>query len=521
MPGKPKKGTNMMPNKAKMMHTQKGKPAKRMDGSPTKNRWPIIITLTVFIVLSLTGCAPVGPNYTPVTPRAPEKWHAEIQSGLRAGHLDFETLAHWWMTLNDPELTSLVERAVKGNLTLKDAQSRLREARALRGISKAGLFPTLDAGASVTKARSSENGVARTDGKLYAAGFDASWELDIFGGIRRAAEAARANLEATRADLHNVLISLLAEVALNYIDVRTYQARLSAARANIKTQQKTYELNRSRYEAGISDELVVQQALYSLERSRSEIPTLQVGLEAAKNRLAVLLGENPGALHQELEAIKPIPVPPITVAVGVPAETLRNRPDIRRAERNLAAQSARVGVATADLYPKLQLFGSIGLESVSSEDFLKWSSRTWSFGPNISWNVFDAGAIRQNIKVQTARQEQALIQYESAVLNAQEEVENILVAFAKEQRRREFLARATEAARQADLLAKDRYRAGLVDFNNVLSAQLSLLSFQDQLVQSDGAVTTNLVRLYKALGGGWQYYEAAQENPMKTAKEKQ
>ncbi len=425
------------------------------------------------------------------------------------------------MTLNDPELTRLVERAVKGNLTLKDAQSRLREARALRGISKAGLFPNIDAGASVTKTRSSENGVARTDGKLYAAGFDASWELDIFGGIRRGVEAAQANLEATRADLHNVLVSLLAEVALNYIDVRTYQARLSAAHANIKTQQETYELNRSRYEAGISDALAVQQALYNLERSRSEIPALQIGLEAAKNRLAVLLGENPGALHQELETIKPIPVPSITVAVGVPAETLRNRPDIRRAERNLAAQSARIGVAMADLYPKLQLFGSIGLEAVSSEDFLKWSSRTWSFGPNISWNVFDAGAVRQNIKVQTARQEQALVQYESAVLNAQEEVENILVAFAKEQRRRESLARATEAARQADLLARDRYRAGLVDFNNVLSAQRSLLSFQDQLVQSDGAVTTNLVRLYKALGGGWQYYEAAKEKPMKTATEKQ
>jgi outer membrane protein TolC len=222
-----------------------------------------------------------------------------------------------------------------------------------------------------------------------------------------------------------------------------------------------------------------------------------------------------------LETIKPIPVPPMTVAVGVPAETLRNRPDILRAERNLAAQTAVIGVATADLYPKFQLFGTIGLESVSSEDFLKWSSRAWSFGPNVSWNVFDAGAIRQNIKVQTARQERALIQYESVVLNAQEEVENILVAFAKEQRRREFLARATEAARRADLLAKDRYQAGLVDFNNVLSAQLSLLSFQDQLVQSDGAVTTNLVRLYKALGGGWQYYEAARENPMKTAKEKQ
>jgi len=312
----------------------------------------------------------------------------------------------------------------------------------------------------------------------------------------------------------------VAEVALNYVDVRTYQARLSAAYANIKTQQETYELNRSRYEAGIIDELAVKQALYNLERSRSQIPTLEVGLEAAKNRLAVLLGESPGALHQELNEPKPIPVPSMKVAVGVPAETLRNRPDIRRAERDLAAQTARIGVATAELYPKFRLFGTIGIESLSSQDFLEWGSRTWSIGPGVSWNIFDAGAIRQNIKVQTARQEQALIQYESAVLNAQEEVENVLVAFAKEQRRRESLFKATEAARQADLLARDRYQAGLVDFNNVLIAQLALISFQDELVQSDGAVTTNLVRLYKVLGGGWQFYEAVENNAMQSANEK-
>ena len=505
----------MLQNRVKMMHVQKDKRMKNRVASVTKR------SLSIFLILILAGCAAVGPNYTRVAPKAPEKWHAELESGLSAGRLNSETLAHWWITLNDPELSSLVERAVKDNLTLKDAQSRLREARALRGISKAGLFPTLDAGASVTKRRSSENSDTGTESNLYAAGFDAGWELDVFGGVRRSMEAAQASLEATEADLHNVMVSLLAEVALNYVEVRTYQARLSASYANIKTQQETYDLNRSRYEAGIIDELAVQQALYNLERSRSQIPTLEIGLEAAKNRLAVLLGESPGALHQELNETKPIPVPPMTVAVGVPAETLRNRPDIRIAERNLAAQTARIGVATADLYPKFRLFGTIGLESLSSKDFLEWASRTWSIGPGVSWNIFDAGAIRQNIKVQTARQEQALIQYESAVLSAQEEVENVLVAFAKEQRRREYLARGTEAARQADLLARDRYQAGLVDFSNVLISQLSLLSFQDELVQSDGAVTTNLVRLYKALGGGWQFYEAAGDKPMKTTKDKQ
>jgi NodT family efflux transporter outer membrane factor (OMF) lipoprotein len=521
MPGEQRRGKNMVQNNVMTMHAQKDKQMNHMNGPLTKRHLLIVLALAAFVVPVLAGCAAVGPNYTPMVPKAEKKWHAELQRGLSADHLNSETLTYWWTTLNDPELTRLVERAVKGNLKIKEAQSRLREARALRSISKAGFFPSLDAGASVKKSHSSENDGTKTEGQLYAAGFDASWELDIFGGVRRAVEAAQASLEATRAELSNVLVSLLAEVALNYVEVRTFQARLSAAHANIKTQQETYDLNRSRYQAGIIDELAVKQALYNLERSRSQIPTLEIGLEAAKNRVAVLLGENPGALHRELETIKPIPVPPMTVAVGVPAETLRNRPDIRRAERNLAAQTAQIGVATADLYPKLQLFGTIGLESVSSKDFLEWSSRTWSFIPNISWNIFDAGAIRQNIKVQTARQEQALILYESAVLNAQEEVENILVAFAKEQRRRESLFKATEAARQADLLARDRYQAGLVDFSNVLITQLALLSFQDELVQSDGAVTTNMVRLYKALGGGWQFYGAAGEKTMKTEKEKQ
>jgi len=339
---------------------------------------------------------------------------------------------------------------------------------------------------------------------MPAAGFDAGWELDVFGGVRRSVEAAQANLEATQDDLHDVMVSLLAEVALNYVEVRTYQARLAVAGANIKAQEETYQLNRSRYQAGIIDDLVVQQSLYNLEYTRSIIPMLQTGLEAAKNRLAVLLGEKPGEIHQELAEKKPIPMLPVTVAVGIPAETLRHRPDIRRAERNLAAQTARIGVATAELYPKFRLMGTIGLESISTGDFLESASRTWSIGPGISWNIFHGGAIRQNIKVQSALQEQAMIQYESAVLKAQEEVENVLVAYDKEQRRRESLARATDAARRAVLLARDQYQAGLVDFSNVLMAQRSLLSFQDELAQSEGAVVSNLVRLYKALGGGWK-----------------
>ena len=484
-------------------------------------RWPLTVLLPAITALILAGCAAVGPDYARVEPDAPQEWHSQLRGGLTAGSLEPETLAHWWSTLNDAELDSLVDRAVKGNLDLKKALSRIREARALRGISKANLFPTLDASTSSTNYRSSESGWSTKENKLYSAGFDAGWELDIFGGVRRSVEAAQATLEATQEDLYNVLVSLLAEVALNYVEVRTFQARLAVTEANVKTQQETYDLNRSRYQAGIIDELPVQQSLRILETSRSQIPALKTGLEAAKNRLAVLLGEQPGKLHQELSEKRPIPELPKTVVIGIPAETLRHRPDIRRAERNLAAQTARIGVATADLYPKFRLIGNIGLKSVSTGNFFTSASRTWSISPGVSWNIFQGGAIRQNIEVQTARQEQALIQYEAAVLRAQEEVENVLVAYAKEQIRRESLTKAATAAQRAAIVAQNQYQAGLVDFNNVLDAQRALLILQDQVNQSNGTVTTNLVRLYKALGGGWKSFEADSDKSKNVTNRKQ
>ena len=489
-------------------HSGKGAPCQRT------------ILLVAIVVSILVGCAAVGPDYVPVAPQAQEKWHSELQGGLTADQLNPDILAHWWTTLNDPELSSLEERAVKGNLDLREALARIGEARAQRGINRANLFPTVDGGGSVTERRFSENSNTGERNTLYAAGFDAGWELDIFGGVRRSVEAAEANLQATKEDLHDVLVSLLAEVALNYVEVRTFQTRLAVTEANIKTLQKSYELNRSRYQAGIIDELAVQESLRLLETSRSQIPALETTLEAVKNRLAVLLGVQPGELHLELAAKRPIPVVPTTVAVGIPAETLRRRPDIRRAERFLAAQTARIGEATADLYPKFRLFGTIGLESLSTADFFKYGSRAWSFGPSISWNIFDAGAIRQNIEVQTARQEQALIQYESAVLQAVEDVENVLVAYAKEQDRRDYLTKAEAAAERATLLAQDQYEVGLVDFNNVLDAQRALLILQDQLAQSEGSVTSNLVRLYKALGGGWTSLKPAADNANHMAQDK-
>jgi NodT family efflux transporter outer membrane factor (OMF) lipoprotein len=412
-------------------------------------------------------------------------------------------LAAWWTTLNDPELSRLIDRAVLGNLDLKKAMGRVRESRARRGMAKADLFPTLDATGSASWSRSNKDIGSGKTSDLFAATFDAGWELDIFGGVRRSVEATEADLQANYEDLRNVLVSLIGEMALNYIEVRTFQTRLTVAEANLEAQKETYKLNLWRYQAGLSDELTVQQARYNLENTRSQIPTLRIGLEEAKNRLAVLLGEQPGKVHTELEERKPVPVPPLEFAVGVPADVLRRRPDLRRAERQLAAQTARIGVATADLYPKFTLSGSIGLETLSLTNLSSSGSLTLSGGPRITWAIFKAGAIRQNIEFQSALQEQYLIAYEATVLSVLEEVENALVNYAEEQQRRDNLRNAIQAAQKAVELAKHKYQAGLTDFSNVLDAQRSLLSFQDQLAQSDGTVTSNLVRLYKALGGGW------------------
>jgi multidrug efflux system outer membrane protein len=458
--------------------------------------------LLLSLLLFFSGCAAVGPNYRRPDTATPAKWHTSLSEEWTSGGKTPEDLSAWWRRLNDPLLSSLIDRAVTGNLDLKMARARVREARARRGIAKADFFPTLDGTTSATWSRYSEDRGSGETVDLYAASFDAGWELDIFGGLRRSLEAAEADWQATQEELRNVLVSLLAEVALNYIDIRTAQVQIAVAEENLEAQRETHRLTQWRYEAGLSDELAVEQARYSLENTRSLIPALRTKLEEALNRIAVLLGEHPGRVHPELKQREPIPVPPLNVAVGVPADLLRRRPDVRRAERQLAAQTARIGVATADLYPKFTLNGSIGLEALSLGNL---SSGLWTLagGPKISWAIFKGRAIRQNIEVQSALQEQYLLAYESTVLTALEEVENALVAFAEVQQRRQSLHEATEAARQAVGLARQKFEAGLTDFNNVLDGQRSLFSFQEQLAQSEGAIASNLVRLYKALGGGW------------------
>lgn len=457
----------------------------------------------VLITLLLAGCVSVGPEYLPPEISPPDKWNADLKDGLSSESAEPQALASWWATLEDPTLTHLIERAIQGNIDLKEARARVREARARRGIFEADRFPTIDASGSGRYSRSSEDTGSGETRELYAVGFDAGWEIDLFGGIRRSVEAAQADLEASQDDVRDVLVSLLGEVALNYVEVRTLQARLAVAEANLEAQAETYQLTVFRFEAGLTTALDTEQASYNVENTRSTIPGLRSSLEKAKNRVAVLLGMHPGGVHLELSERKPIPVTPLEVAVGVPADVLRRRPDVRRAERELAAQTAQVGVATAELYPRFSLLGSIGLEALSFGKLFCAASRTYSIGPTFTWNIFDAGAIRRNIEVQNALQEQALIQYEGTILVALEDVENALVAYAEEQLRRQSLLKATQSAQRAVDLALNQYSSGSIDFRDVLDAQRSLLSFQDQLANSEGTVTANLIRLYKALGGGW------------------
>lgn len=470
----------------------------------------------ISMIVMLAGCATVGPDYIRPETSLSTTWHSELKGGLTSGEMNLQTQKEWWSTLNDPKLTSLIERSIKKNLSLQEAVARVREARARRSIAKADLFPAFDIKGTASLSRDSK---AKETSEFYSASIDSNWELDIFGGTRRSLEASQADLEARQENLHDVLVSLLAEVALNYIEVRSFQKRLEIAEANLTVQNEAHLLAIWRHQAGLSDELAVQQARYNLENTRSQTPILKTGLEEAMNRIAVLLGEQPGKIHQELNDPTLIPAVPMKVVVGVPSDILRRRADVRRAERELSAQTARVGVATAELYPKFSLSGSIGIESLSINSLFSTATKFITGGSLLTLPVFRSGAVRQNIEVQSALQEQALIKYETAILNALEEVENAIVSYSEEQNRREALQAAENAAMKAADLAMQKYKAGLSDFNDVLESQRSLLAFQDQLVQSNGIIIINLIKLYKALGGGWKsMYPDDKETALKMEK---
>jgi NodT family efflux transporter outer membrane factor (OMF) lipoprotein len=468
--------------------------------------WKISIAATL---LALAACT-VGPDYVKPSPGVPADWAekgTDVDPAASRVTSRAAAVTEWWKTFKDPQLTSLVERAAQSNLDLKLAEARVREARGLRGVSAGALLPQVGAGAAYSRNRGSENvplpGAGRQS-NFYQAGFDAAWEIDVFGGLRRGIEAADADVDASVEARRDVLVTLLAEVARNYIEVRGLQAEVGIARQNLDAQKKTLELTQARFQAGRATELDVVRAQAQASTTSSQIPLLESRRIQATHRLGVLLGREPGALREELVATAAIPPPPPEVPVGLPSELLRRRPDLRRAERELAAATARIGVATADLYPKFSLTGVFALESVTASDFVKWGSRAWSVGPTIQWSIFQGGRIRARIEVENARQEQAAILYERSILLALQEVEDALIAYAKEQAHRVELSDSVAANLKAVELANQRYGQGFVDFLSVLDAQRSLYATQDALVQSERRISEVLVALYKALGGGWE-----------------
>jgi NodT family efflux transporter outer membrane factor (OMF) lipoprotein len=337
---------------------------------------------------------------------------------------------------------------------------------------------------------------------------DSAWELDIFGGTRRKIEASQAEYEAAREDLRSVLVSLAAEVAINYVQVRTFQKRLVWTQNNLQLQQETLDLTQLKFNTGLGDGLDVDRAAYNLSSTRAQIPELQSGMAEIRNRLATLLGEWPGEFNDLLSAPAPIPASKLEIGIGIPADLLRRRPDIRRAERVLATQTAQIGAATADAYPRFNLQGNLGYESLVLSGLISPANFAAGIFSGISWPIFQGGAIHNNIKVQTELQRQALLDYETTIYEAVEEVENALYALAREHERIAHLEIAAESAAEAADLALQQYKAGLSDFENVLETQRSLASFQDQLAQRRGAAALDLISLYKALGGGWIPNEA-------------
>jgi multidrug efflux system outer membrane protein len=472
------------------------------------------IGVLVLCLLAGVGCM-VGPDYHRPETKVPENWNGqEVVSKATASQTTTTPVAlvKWWQAFNDATLDSLVDMAVNSNLDLRQAQARVLQARAARGVAGAPLFPEVDASAIYQRSQGSSQaaggGAIATAGalrELFQVGLDASWELDIFGGTRRNLEAATADLKAAVEDQRDVLVTLVGDVGNNYLNLRGFQQQLAIAKKNLEAQQRTAEIIRKRFEAGFVGALDLANARAQVATTESQIPVLESSARAAIYSLGVLLGRAPAALEKDLIKPGPLPPNPPSVPVGLPSELVRRRPDIRRAEAQLHAATARIGVATADLFPKFNLTGSLG---VSSNDLTKLgnlaSSKFWSFGPSVSWPIFAGGRIYWNIKVQDALQEQALAAYEKTVLTALKEVETALVAYAKEQERRRSLAEAVTNNRRAVDLAMKLYLAGKTDFLNVVTAQLNLYTSENALVQSTSTVDTNLIALYKALGGGWE-----------------
>ncbi|WP_328585414.1 efflux transporter outer membrane subunit [Croceicoccus estronivorus] len=451
----------------------------------------------MFAPLLISGCS-AGPNYHPQSAASlgiPSHWSASAEPGA-------EDLALWWNKFEDPQLARYVDRALNANLDIVQAAARLRQARAALVQARAGYAPSIGATAGTREGYDfGDNVIGSRSTTSYSADVDASWSMDLFGGTSRAVEASRAELEAAGYDLASVRTAIAAEVALNYIDARSAQASLAIARDTLATQDDNLQIAQWRRQAGLVSSLDVEQARTQRAQTAATIPTLETSFASAANRIAVLMGDAPGTITADLASNATIPQGPDGIAAGIPADTLRQRPDVRAAERTLAAATARIGVAKARLYPSLAINGNIGASALSVGGLA--DAITGSLFGSLSQLLFDGGATAAAVRSQEAGADAAFAAYRQTVLTALEDVENALVSFKATNERREQLVIALDAAETTALLARSQYQSGLTDFRTVLDAERSLLSARDGLSSIQAAHAQALVRLYLALGGGW------------------
>lgn len=473
------------------------------------HREKLIAIALSLLMLQVAGCAQLGwrplENNRNSTAIVLGTTWSESSPVIRTQAVDYKDLARWWEQFGDPVLDGLIFEALGSAPDVHGAQAKLRLSRANRDLAVANLYPTFSTSAEGNRARTGTN--AGGSGKMqttYSAGLDASWEPPIFGGLSDAAAAAKADTAAAAASLDSVRASLAAEVAFNYITLRTNQRRLALARDSVMSQRETLQIAEWRALAGLVTTLDVEQARTGLEQTRASIFSLQRDQIEAENHLAILTGQAPGALRSRLDVVKPMPVAPDTVAVGIPADTLRQRPDIRAAEHTLQAEIARTAQQEAARYPDLSLSGSWGWKALSVASLGSGASVAGALAGSLAAKLFDGGRIRSQIAIQNAVQEQALIKYETTTLTALEDVENALTAYAVGRDRVEARRKAVEAARNANILARTLYESGASDFQKVLETDRTSLTTQDSLALADADVLTAVVRLYKALGGGWQ-----------------
>ncbi len=481
------------------------------------------------LLAGLLAACTVGPNFVRPTPQAPAHWSAQAtapdagpaaHTGVTEQSAD---LRAWWSTFDDPQLDSLIDRAIGSNLDLRAAVLRIEEARAQRSISAAAFWPTLSVDASYTRERFSvttpTGALFNAVGKSHVPGSPAtsipnpynqlqlsagaSWEIDLFGRVRRSVEAADATVQVSVEDHRAVLVSVLADVSQSYMELRAAQARLAIAKENLATTEELLDLTRQRRAAGLTTEIDVSNAIAQNTATRAELPAFDLEITQSINQLSQLLGREPEALRTELDGPAPVPKSLADLSIGLPAELARRRPDIREAEANLHAATAQIGVAVANLFPRLTLTANGGFQSETAGNLLEWASRFASFGPTLDLPIFDQGRWR-TVRLYDVRAQEAALAYKRTVLNSLHEVENALAAYGADQQRRAWLDATVAQNRDTLTLSRQRYESGLATFIEVLDAERTLQQNQLALADSMGAVSTDLVRVYRSLGGGWQ-----------------